>query len=473
MPLNIGGHYRYCRGRMRGTSVQFIMKSQESQPIHPHSSHDWSAEACEESSIHGMPYVARRDLHWTERVFWVIMVVASAYYAISSCLNQWERFRDNPIVYEYEYLFALRNFTFLGVTLCTNYESDEQVDQILNQTWGVNSSADPTKAAYYAEFLRVLNRLKYTTLDKLKPFENDTSLDNLPYLDILLKLQEKVLPPKNHVLLAPIITEVGLCQTTSQLTRFGNPYGKIEDLNVTAVRQCGFFSECQIMHKPFNSIMTHVFLYLHDVHEMMLPHDLRTVTFDAKVKSSYVLKLLVHSISADTEVRNLPVAYRKCRYNDENNLEYYSPYYPSLCRLECRIKWALSLCNCKPYFYVAAPNAPICNISGMLCLARSKWLEKPCDCFPLCRENTYNIIEEDEQSGGDQNYVGEQFERTMIIKMGLPKMGMKRRVVFSTDQLIMSFGGAIGLFLGASFMTIYGLIYLSLNFLATNIGLEE
>lgn len=57
---------------------------------------------------------------------------------------------------------------------------------------------------------------------------------------------------------------------------------------------------------------------------MMLPHDRRTVTFDAKVKSSYVLKLLVNSISADGEVRNLPVAYRKCRYEDENNLKYYS-----------------------------------------------------------------------------------------------------------------------------------------------------
>lgn len=62
--------------------------------------------------------------------------------------------------------------------------------------------------------------------------------------------------------------------------------------------------------------------------------------------------------------------------------------------------------------------------------------------------------------------MGEQFERTIIIKMDLPKMGMKRRVVFSTDQLIMSFGGAIGLFLGASFMTIYGLISLFLTFLA-------
>jgi len=56
----------------------------------------------------------------------------------------------------------------------------------------------------------------------------------------------------------------------------------------------------------------------------MLPNDLRTIFFDAKVLSSYIIGVMLHSISADREVRNLPVAYRKCRYEDENDLEYYS-----------------------------------------------------------------------------------------------------------------------------------------------------
>ncbi|XP_017050263.1 uncharacterized protein LOC108094280 [Drosophila ficusphila] len=220
------GHYMGRWGLMRGASFQFIMKPQSSTPKPPDRAPNWFAEFCQESSIHGLPYVARRDLHWMERLFWLMMVVVSAYFAIGSCLAQWERFRDNPIVYEYEYLFALRNFPFLGVTLCTNYETQKEVDEIIQETWGVNPAEDPSKAAYYGNFLRVLNRLQYDSLDQLKPFENDTSLDNLPYVAMLLKLQEKVLPSKNPAVLAPIITEVGLCQTTSQLTRYGNPFGK-------------------------------------------------------------------------------------------------------------------------------------------------------------------------------------------------------------------------------------------------------
>jgi len=91
----------------------------------------------------------------------------------------------------------------------------------------VDSRQDPEKAKYYKEFLRVLNHLQYKTLENLRPFENDTSLDNLNYVSMLLKLQEKILPNEIPILMAPIITEVGLCQTTSQLNRYGNPYGKM------------------------------------------------------------------------------------------------------------------------------------------------------------------------------------------------------------------------------------------------------
>ncbi|EDV59760.1 sodium channel protein Nach [Drosophila erecta] len=438
------------------------MESNRSQSKQP----DWLAELCQESSIHGMPYIVRRNLHWTERLFWSFIILGSAYYAISSCLSQWYRFRDNPLVYEYEYLFGLRNFPHVGITICPSYYDEEEIPRLINQTWGVDPSKDKEKAEYYRKFLIAINGLRYSTLETLEPFDNDTSLDNVNYLNILLELQKKIIPVDIPAVLAPIITEVGLCQTSSQLTRYGNPYGKLETMDVDPMQQCGFFSDCITSLKPLNSIMAPLLLYLHDVNEMMLPDDMRTLVFDAKVASSNVLDVMLHSTSAESEVRNLPLAYRKCRYSNENNLQYYSPYHPSLCRLECRIKWALSLCNCKPYFYVAAPEAPVCKVSGMLCLARSKWLERPCHCFPSCREGTFNIFKVDKQAGGDVNYSGEKFERTLIVKLHISKMGINRRVVFSTDQLIMSFGGAIGLFLGASFMTIYGLVYLFLTFVA-------
>lgn len=63
---------------------------------------------------------------------------------------------------------------------------------------------------------------------------------------------------------------------------------------------------------------------MHDVNEVMLPKDRRTVGIDTGIETSYLLKVLLSSISAEDEVRNVPVAYRKCRYIEENNLKYYS-----------------------------------------------------------------------------------------------------------------------------------------------------
>lgn len=97
----------------------------------------------------------------------------------------------------------------------------------ISRTWGVDPSEDKEKAVYYRKFLLAINGLRYSSLETLEPFENDTTLDNVNYLNILLTLQKKVIAVKIPPELAPIITEVGLCQTSSQLNRYGNPYGKL------------------------------------------------------------------------------------------------------------------------------------------------------------------------------------------------------------------------------------------------------
>lgn len=93
----------------------------QAQQQEPAETIDWWKEVCKDSAIHGMPYLARKDLHFLERLFWLAMILATTYYAINSCLSQWQRYKDSPIIYEYEYLFALRSFPFLGTTFCSQY----------------------------------------------------------------------------------------------------------------------------------------------------------------------------------------------------------------------------------------------------------------------------------------------------------------------------------------------------------------
>lgn len=139
-----------------------------------------------ESSIHGFPYLVRRELHWLEKLFWAAVIITATYFSLDICLNQWKRFRDNPIVYAMELAWGKSNFPFVGITLCSESTNQEQLDEVIEQTWDVTAATNSSLYQNYVEFLKVLNSLTSMSLDKLKPYENDTSLDDLKFVEILL-----------------------------------------------------------------------------------------------------------------------------------------------------------------------------------------------------------------------------------------------------------------------------------------------
>lgn len=56
----------------------------------------------------------------------------------------------------------------------------------------------------------------------------------------------------------------------------------------------------------------------------MAPFDRGTILRQATMDGSLTIELLLALTTAESEVRNLPVAYRKCRYKDENHLKYFN-----------------------------------------------------------------------------------------------------------------------------------------------------
>ncbi|XP_073844889.1 pickpocket 25 [Musca autumnalis] len=433
-----------------------------------------------ESSIHGFPYLVKRRLHWMEKIFWLLMITLAAYTSIDICLNQWKRFRDNPIVYAMELAWGKSNFPFVGITLCSDYVDQHEFEHIIEDMWHVEREQNETAFQYYWEFLKVLNRLYITNMENLRPYENDTRLNDLNFLQMLIRMRQKVLPEKvlanaddskpstdvevREMSYAAAITESGLCRTTSQLTKYTNPFGDLKPLKVSNRRYCDIMNECNTKIYPKVGDDTSLYIYLHNVEDVLVPLDPGTIIRRATMDGSLTIELLLSLTTAETEVRNLPIAYRKCRYKDENILKYFEIYRPGLCRIECRINAAFKKCGCKPYFYVVAQHIPVCDIKGMLCLSKQNWPHSvKCNCLNLCQEAQFIGVQTTLQKDDST-----KFERTIIVKLFLPRMAMKRRVVFSTDQLIMSFGGAIGLFLGASFISIYGLLFVLSEFVFSN-----
>lgn len=110
---------------------KFTEKADEKSDKKANEEPDWWAEFCKESAVHGMPYLVRKDLHWSERIFWVSMIIAATYYAINSCYLQWDRYRHNPILYEYEYLYGLRNISMPAFTICHQFAAVNLTDDLI------------------------------------------------------------------------------------------------------------------------------------------------------------------------------------------------------------------------------------------------------------------------------------------------------------------------------------------------------
>lgn len=76
---------------------------------------------------------------------------------------------------------------------------------------------------------------------------------------------------------------------------------------------------------------------------------------------------------------------RKCHLIGRLTPQVYST---NLCKIDCRIKSALKLCNCIPFFYTV-PKVKVCDVDGMLCLAgpsnNNTWYDtRDCECMNLC-----------------------------------------------------------------------------------------
>ena len=148
-------------------------------------------------------------------------------------------------------------------------------------------------------------------------------------------------------------------------------------------------------------------------------------------------------------------------------------YTTALCCIERRIHRAMELCNCKPHFYAVGADLPICNIDQLLCLQRHNWTKTNCTtCVQLCESMFYVQLQQSvaQPMHGLQveGEMSQKFERTVNIQLNLPYRGIRRRVVFSYDEVIVSFGGAFGLFLGASFISTYTIIKIFGDFVVLN-----
>ncbi|XP_050536342.1 uncharacterized protein LOC126902781 [Daktulosphaira vitifoliae] len=210
------------------------------------------------------------------------------------------------------------------------------------------------------------------------------------------------------------------------------------------------------------------------------------VLAETKNKLSITLKPYV-TISTDA-IRKLPIEDRFCYFPDEQQLSISKSYTQKSCLIECRLNYINEKCHCRPYYYnMLGKNnfceqnnrIPICNSTQLLCIAlhnsELRFYSPPIgnirgfmqgevlsplncsQCLPTCHESVYDV--DVDSSYDSQQLSRESYGSVDIFYKNEGAVKYQRDVTFGWIDLLVSFGGIAGLFLGFSLLTIIEFLY--------------
>ncbi|XP_048006432.1 sodium channel protein Nach-like [Leguminivora glycinivorella] len=159
---------------------------------------------------------------------------------------------------------------------------------------------------------------------------------------------------------------------------------------------------------------------------------------------------------------------RGCRYLEDvpASLFTYPVYSYGACKLAESTKHSFSECGCVHPVRDLAYKEKYCNYTGLNCLVsydankNKLGIEQKKDdvtCLPSCDESELTTIHIGKKRVTDDNKEG----ATVNVRMSaLPHLRYERHLVRSNLDLVVSLGGVIGLFFGASILSLVELLYL-------------
>lgn len=415
----------------------------------------------QETSIHGFAHIAEPDRHWMERLLWAAATCLAAYGALTVSLGQLHRYNANPTVVTLEKDYQSFHFSLPAATVCVKNRVDAtKLPNVIKSYWHIDESDESYDN--YSRFVHMVANSNLLKLDEYRDFQEEKFKVDLYQLvvDVMLKKETfKVLSSENKPFKwTPVMTENGICHTTNSMT--------IDDIAIIKTNlnetksypitcKYGPHSCRMVLEARENSSF-----YIHSPYDVL---DITTPSLETPLSLEKDVDIVVIEVRSGKGVRELAPKRRGCLYTDEPTASGRQVYSVNNCRLACRSEIAMKLCGCRPfyYFYDAGPQ---CTPAGMFCLAH--YVENlasvsgpggyTCYCNPQCVSSYFIEISRVERwfHKWPLNEIG-----SVKLSIQAPKTRYTREILFNFQDLLVSFGGAAGLFLGASFISFVEIPY--------------
>nr|CAH7763692.1 unnamed protein product [Callosobruchus chinensis] len=393
---------------------------------------------------------------------WFTCVTVGTIATIVVIMNLWEKFQTNPTITGLDTDFHNWDVPFPAITLCQEVPTDaDKINSYLEMMYGRNDSS-PEEIQMYMDIARItlptLNEF-FTIYRKdeyraLGDMDMKTLVYNITFncTEMFSSCTFKSLQKDCCEMFVPTFTEYGICfvfNSQHHLRRILDieyPDAEIQNIQETDPDWAVRF--------VVRNTNTPIWIYITSSDELAStdtqPHhvwDFNVEEVMFSVKETYT--------TADTA--QLSIKQRRCAFDDDIKLAGYTDYSYTLCTRQCRMNNVLRLCKCLPYFYPSHKRP--CDFKELTCVVEK--LDEilnldHCNCYLGCSNTVYEVEKLDALGTGREDI----WRSTLTLKfVSWPMVKYKREVLFGWVDLLVSFGGIAGLFLGFSLLSGVEIVY--------------
>uniref|UniRef100_A0A182QA18 Uncharacterized protein n=1 Tax=Anopheles farauti TaxID=69004 RepID=A0A182QA18_9DIPT len=421
-------------------------------------------EFFDNSTLHGVRYIAEEGRPFFERFMWFCFVAFGFIAAVVIIFSLWEKFQTNPTITGLDTDFHNQQVIFPTVLVCPTapYDEDAVRREALQYLGGYEEGSE-----VYEPFLRLLTQLSYDNIREVAAMLSDMPSTQTLQTVNLRELAFRVAVRCNDTfascrykdedidcceMFKPLYTEHGFCYAFN--ARYTNNW-QVEVLNTEVYVLFETDKKWALTFEPLRESN----IFVHSYNEISGWDFQPQVMWDIDSKVEFLISMKQTYTTEDAQ--QLSIGQRKCIFPEEEKLQYYQDAYTfSGCMKECRIAKSYKYCRCVPPFYAPVRALPTCATGSFQCL--SEYTENITSIYSCqdCELGCLNTVYDIEKYSKIMKTEEEQQEAQVTIEyLTWPIIRYKREVLFGWVDLLVSFGGIAGLFLGFSLLSFVEIVY--------------
>ncbi|XP_013108461.1 acid-sensing ion channel 1 [Stomoxys calcitrans] len=434
---------------------------------------------CVNSTLAGFSYIANSNLHIIERVFWLICVLLSAmgsYVLISQFESE---FNSRAVSIVLESLPWTRSFQFPTIAVCELQNKktlpegvEDYVESLVPDGAKYNDGVEDFMSSLVFAHAYIEGKINSWCTKECQNSDNCAKCPETGWRmlherfrtncsDFFVSCELSLKPFECCAYFLPLITPHGNCFMLNSLlnNKRGSPTwfnNKVDPM--TGVAKLKVVTKKEIQLSVLNE-------------EDLPQNELASFKVSARLGQERIFQIFMHTTGNDAGVREIPPEYRNCRFPDEliaNSA--YRAYSISTCFFDCLRFYQMKICNCSSFYLMPEPMAkvPDCDLEGFRCLneyhsirpatqSLLPWSNSSysCHCMPSCNEIDFKRVYENEvQLRTSASYA--------TITVNIPELSterFRRQAMRTRLDIVVTIGGILGLFLGASILSGIELVY--------------